>query len=423
MRRHPGGSGRKGHQGDSLTAVKSLLISGAYFPPQTGGISRYMASICATLGREEICCLTGVRLNNGNREREGWPRVYRRPAAFAKAWHAQAPSLALALIQILLRERPGVVQIATTHDGSIGLWLRRRFGLPYMVYAHGNEILGATQSEWEKPRQSLLQASRVLAVSRFTASLVANTGVSPERIEIVHPGCDVDSFRPHQPGSALRERLLGKRRGQSIILSVGNLVSRKGHDMVIRALARLSGSTRELTYLIVGDGPYRSALEELASALGVRDQVVFAGKLAEEELPDAYALCDLFVLTSREQLESCDVEGFGMVFLEANASGKPVVAGRSGGIGDAVVDQETGLLVDPLDPASIAAAVERLLMNHELALRMGELGRERAVREFSWPVVAARIRKILRQVAQEDSRNAALPAESGPRGGPTPIPS
>jgi phosphatidylinositol alpha-1,6-mannosyltransferase len=211
-----------------------------------------------------------------------------------------------------------------------------------------------------------------------------------------------------QPFGTLRQRLLGEWHREHIILSVGNLVSRKGHDMVIRALPRLLDIMGDVTYLIVGDGPHRAELEALALALGVRERVAFAGRVPDEDLPDIYALCDAFVLPSREQLDSCDVEGFGMVFLEANASGKPVVAGRSGGIGDAVLDGETGLLVDPLDPDCIASSIGKLLANPQLASRMGEQGRERAVREFSWPAVAARLRGILRQVVQATSAAHAV---------------
>lgn len=175
-------------------------------------------------------------------------------------------------------------------------------------------------------------------------------GVNPERIQIPHPGCKINTFRPHEPYEETRRRLLSAAHRDKIILSVGNLVSRKGHDMVIRALPRLLDTIGKVRYLIAGDGPYRAELEDLASSLGVQGHVVFAGKVPDADLPDIYSLCDLFVLPSREQPESCDAERFGMVFLEANASGKPVVAGKSGGVGDAVLDGETGLLVEPRNP-------------------------------------------------------------------------
>jgi phosphatidylinositol alpha-1,6-mannosyltransferase len=137
--------------------------------------------------------------------------------------------------------------------------------------------------------------------------------------------------------------------------------------------------------------------------LGVRDRVIFAGRIPDEELPDIYALSDLFVMASREQLETRNVEGFGLVFLEASACAKPVVGGRSGGIPDAVVDGVTGLLVDPHDPEDIAGALARILTNNHLASRLGQQGRSRVVNDFNWARVAGRVQGILQSVLREES--------------------
>jgi phosphatidylinositol alpha-1,6-mannosyltransferase len=169
----------------------------------------------------------------------------------------------------------------------------------------------------------------------------------------------------------------------------------------MRALPRLLKTIPRLKYLVVGDGPHRVALENLASVLGVRDKVVFAGQVPAEDLPDVYALSDVFVMTSRDRLEADDVEGFGLVFLEASACGKPVVGSLCGGISDAVVDGITGLLVNPYDSEAIASALERLLHDRDLAMRLGEQGRSRVVREFNWPRVGDRVHDILETVVEE----------------------
>src|SRR5262249_14775190 len=146
--------------------------------------------------------------------------------------------------------------------------------------------------------------------------------------------------------SQLRMRLLGTRASGPVILTVGSLVERKGQDMIIRALPLIANAVPGVSYLIVGDGPYKANLKTLVTSMGLQDRVVFTGRVSDEELPEFYALSDVFAMPSRACLDSNDVEGFGMVFLEAGATGKPVVAGRSGGIEDAVVDGVTGLLVD-----------------------------------------------------------------------------
>jgi len=172
-------------------------------------------------------------------------------------------------------------------------------------------------------------------------------------------------------------------------------VARKGFDMVIRALPGLRQTIPDVTYLIVGAGPYRDELESLAVATGVRDHVVFAGMIPHKELPDVYALSDVFVMPSREQLEKSDVEGFGLVFLEASSCGKPVVGGRSGGVPEAVEDGATGLLVNPHETEEIAGTLARLLTDTDLAKRLGQEGRRRVVRDFDSARVGDRVHGIL----------------------------
>lgn len=381
--------------------MKSLIISDAYFPPQTGGISTWIASIAGALGSRHACCFTGVALSASDSVAAPKVRIYRRPAAFRKEKHIQAAAFAAAILEIMLRERPQVVQLATAYDGYMGLWLRQWFRIPFIVYAHGNEVLDALRSTWPKPRLSLIQAARVLANSRFTAELVQKVGVPARKVAIIHPGCDIGRFQPFEPTTDLRREILGHRWNSRVILSVGNLVMRKGHDMVIKALPRVMQSVPDVVYLIVGDGPYRTELETLALAGGVRDRVIFAGRVSDQRLPEVYGLSDVFVMPSRERLESCDVEGFGMVFLEASACAKPVVASRSGGTEDAVLNGATGLLVDPLDAGDIAKALTHILRDRDFAVRLGQQGRARVAAEFTWAHVASRVRGVLESVVSE----------------------
>ena len=144
-----------------------------------------------------------------------------------------------------------------------------------------------------------------------------------------------------------------------LLLTVG-LASRKGHDMVIGALPTLLRTVPDVTYVMVGAGP-QGYLDELARELRVRDRVIFTGPVSDELLSAIYGLCDIFVMPSRQDLAQHSVEGFGLVFLEANACGKPVIAGRSGGTDDAVVHGVTGFLVDPDDPDDIATLLETFL--------------------------------------------------------------
>jgi len=389
--------------------MKSLLVSSTYFPPQIGGISSYMGNVALTLGPEHVCCLSGVpALNNDLFGGRGDVRVYRplRRLSDSKSKYSRAAAWGVALLEIMIRERPRVVQLGTIWDYYFGLWLKRWFKLPFVVYAHGNEILAAMKASWPKLRLTLKQADRVLANSHFTAGLLAQIGVAPERIELVYPGCDINHFRPITPQEELKKKLLGTRCKDRVLLTVGGLVARKGHDMVIRALPHVLESVPDITYLIVGDGPYRAQLESLCMSMGVRERVIFAGQMPEEDLPGMYAISDVFVMPSRENLEACDVEGFGMVFLEASACGKPVVGGLSGGIPDAIVDGVTGFLVDPDSPGDVAKAVKRLLGDRDLAADMGKQGHMRIVRDFNWPRIGAQIKEVLETVVREQPKSA-----------------
>ena len=385
---------------NSTRRPRSVLISAKYFPPQIGGISRIMWEVARALGPAEVCVVTGVRADAPSSAVDSGVRVYRRPLAFAQESAWQTLNLAMATAEIAIRERPAVAQLATCEEGYVGLHLDRLFGLPFVIYAHGNEILAAQAGEWHKPRLALQRANRVIANSHFTAGLLRNLGVEPGRIVIVHPGCDIAHYRRATPRPGLRERLLGERTGPTL-LTVGHLVERKGHDTVLKALPAVLRSVPNVTYLIIGDGPYRTDLERLAKSLGVRGNVVFAGRVEAEILPECLAICDAFVMTSRARLDLCDVEGFGLVYLEANACGKPVIGGRSGGVIDAIEHESSGLLVDPLDENDVAQAVTRLLTDRDYAQRLGEQGMQRVRREFTWQHMVERVRAVLADVATE----------------------
>jgi phosphatidylinositol alpha-1,6-mannosyltransferase len=374
--------------------TKSLLVSSVYFPPQVGGISAMMAALFEQLGPDRACCLTGARAPSRVADGRGG-RVYRRPAAFRPPLPRKAIAWSLALAEIITRERPQATQIATIDDGHLGMWLRRWLHLPFLVYAHGNDILRVLEGTWPRQRIQLQAADGIVAVSRFTAGLVEQAGVDRARIHVVHPGCDAERFRPRPVDRVLRERLLGPRAEGRVVLTVGNLVERKGHDVVIQALAQVIRRIPDVTYLVVGEGPHRGDLERLARAAGIRDRVVFAGLVDAADLPGVYALSDVFVMPSRVRPADCDVEGFGLVFLEANACGKPVIGGRSGGIPDAIVDGKTGFLVAPENVADIAERLETVLTDRERAAEMGQQGRARVTAHFSWAGAATQVQDLV----------------------------
>jgi phosphatidylinositol alpha-1,6-mannosyltransferase len=173
-------------------------------------------------------------------------------------------------------------------------------------------------------------------------------------------------------------------------------VARKGQDTVIRALPQVAALVPGVRYVIVGDGPMRSHLADLAAATGVASRVDFRGFAADDDLPVLYAAADVFAMVSRHLAAAGDVEGFGIVYLEANAAGRAVVAGRSGGVEDAVIDGETGVMVDPESIDEVAEALIRLLRDDDLRRRLGEQGRTRVRRDFDRRQQARRLWEVCR---------------------------
>lgn len=282
-------------------------------------------------------------------------------------------SVLWAIWRIVRTERIGVVCIGElVASGWLAGACRQLFGLKTVIYIHGEEISTRTRYDesGQRRRRALAAADGIVAVSRFTReTLISGFGVWPKKIELVSNGVDLVRFapRPRRADLVARYGLAGR----AVLLTVSRLYARKGVDRVIESLPRVIRSLPGIVYLIVGEGSYRPALESLVAFHGLGANVVFAGAVPDYELTDHYSLGDVFIMANREMPDG-ETEGFGLVFLEANACGLPVIAGRAGGSVDAVTDRVNGLVVDGEDVAAIADAVVRLFRDDSLreALRV-----------------------------------------------------
>lgn len=280
-------------------------------------------------------------------------------------------------------------------EGLMGLAIRLRTGVPYLCYAHGEETCFASTSRelgWLSGRV-LRHARFVIANSRNTARILGERwGLPADRIRVLHPGVDVARFAPADRDPAARARLgWGDR---PVVLTVGRLQRRKGHDQMIRALDTIRRAVPDVLYAIVGDGEERPALQELVARQGLGGHVQFLGALDDAAMVACYQQCDLFVLPNRQ--EGQDIEGFGMVLLEAQACGKPVLAGASGGTAETMEIPETGRVVPCEGPAALAAAVVAMLADRRELDRMGRAARRRAVEQFDWDVLGRRAAQLFR---------------------------
>jgi phosphatidylinositol alpha-1,6-mannosyltransferase len=297
-------------------------------------------------------------------------------------------------------------------EGLVAWMLRWRHGLPYLLYAHGEEILSALTSRklaWLLPR-IYRGAAAIIANSQHTKMLLQDIGVNASRIHVIHPGVHVQSF---YTSSEAAQRIRQKHHlgTAPVLLTVGRMQRRKGQDRVIQALPRIRQSLPQVQYVMVGTGEELTSLATLAHELGVQDSVVFAGKVLDQELAAYYAACDVFIMPNR-QIDS-DIEGFGIVYLEAGAAGKPVVGGKSGGTDDAIVDGVTGIRVDGNSSVEIADAVVDLLAVPDRAKAMGLRGRQRVESEFAWDTVVARTRQVTIMIAAEEKAHGERAKRAG----------
>jgi phosphatidylinositol alpha-1,6-mannosyltransferase len=266
-------------------------------------------------------------------------------------------------------------------EGFVALVVARLTRRPVMIYAHGEELTGWGRGNKFKTMCFVMRnADWILSNSDNTRDiLVSLLGVEPRRIVLTYPTVDETRFRPGCSCDDLREAI-GVKGERRLILSVGRLMRRKGFDNVIRTLPLLLKQGVDVEYALIGIGDDMVYLQELADELGVSEHVHFLGHVSYEDLPRWYNACDLFAMPNRDI--DGDTEGFGLVFLEAAASGKPAIAGKAGGTSSAVVDGETGLRVDGENVEEITQATMRLLLDPAEATEMGRKARLRVLENF-----------------------------------------
>jgi phosphatidylinositol alpha-1,6-mannosyltransferase len=303
-----------------------------------------------------------------------------------------------ALRKVWKRWRPRAVVCLNCKVARVPLLMRPLTGWKVAVVAHGMEVTkkGGRLRRRIGLRWVFGSADLTVAVSRYTRDRVIEYGVDPALVRVLPCGVDPDVFRPRD-GARLR-RQLGLE-GRPVVLTLARLVRRKGHDLVIRALAEVRRQIPDATYVVAGTGkePYLNSLRELAGACGVSEAMRFLGRAEEGDLSGLYSASDVYVMVSRSLEGDGNYEGFGITYLEANACGIPVIGADSGGVVDAIVDGQTGYLVPPDDVPALADRLRRLLGDPSLARRLGENGRARVLRELTWDRVADRFLDALEE--------------------------
>ena len=247
---------------------------------------------------------------------------------------------------------------------------------------------------------ALHHADKIIANSEHTRDTLLAMDVNPERVAIIYPGVDVSVFRPGLEVTGLRESL-GIHSDDNLVFSVGRLSRRKGFDQVIRAVARLRAKGINVHYVLAGIGEDRDYLAGIIREHSIQNRVHMIGAVTDQDLPRWLNTCDVFAMPNREI--DGDNEGFGMVFIEAAACGKPVLAGDAGGTGSAVLDGVTGLRADGESLESVTDCLHSLLTNTVKSGEMGRLGLTRVKSEFSWESVSNKTLDLSREMTRSDN--------------------
>jgi len=371
-----------------------ILLVTEWFLPYVGGSVNLFVNTYERYPQGSVHVLTGFPLHEIGVEGPSSPlpttRVNLKRYEFLRPESLlMYARMTLGALRLYRSFRPEVVHCGHIFPEAPVAWvLKRLFGTPYMVYIHGEEAAIQRHYKWKRRLMPRFYnaAEAVIASSRNSVELLEDLGVCKDRIHVIPLGVDPRRFspRPRTEDGELR------------LLSVGRLQPRKGHAHVLQAVARLRERFPRLRYWIAGTGGEEASLRRLSTELGLDDIVRFLGYVPDEELPDLYRSCDLFIMANR-RLSNDDMEGFGIVFLEAAASGLPVVGGITGGVPDAVHDGVNGFLVDTEDIGAIADAVARLLDDPSLRRRMSREGRKWA-EDHSWDLYSQRVLALTNQV-------------------------
>jgi phosphatidylinositol alpha-1,6-mannosyltransferase len=372
--------------------MPTLLVTND-FPPRAGGIQGYLAELAGRLPDGEIVVYA-----------PSWPGAGEHDSAAAYPVHRHPGRLMLPVLSVARR----AAELAR-HHGCDTVWfgaaaplallgptLRRTAGVDRVVAStHGHEV---GWSMLPAARQALRRigghADVVTVVSRYTRRRIAAALGPLAALEHLPPGIDTDRYHP-DPGARQVLRARHRLGDRPVISCVSRLVARKGQDVLITALPEVRRRIPDAALLLVGGGPDANRLRRLAGAAGVAEHVVLTGPVRWDELPAYHAVGDVFALPCRTRGRGLDVEGLGIVLLEAAAAGLPVLAGDSGGAPETVRPGETGEVVPGRDPAAVADALVALLADRDRAAAMGAAGRDWMRRSWAWPGRARRLAGFL----------------------------
>lgn len=407
----------------NTATAKSCLLVANIFAPIHGGSANVYASLCRLSPPHTMIALAARHNYDLNEPIAGWeehdkaccypvhrlellrPPILPPPAnKLISAWRLLSIDFPIAwrlvqkTLQLIKQYNVSVLCIGELNSSAwLGELCRRLTGCRLIYYIHGEEITTRFDagSFGNKRFKYLARADAIVAVSSFTKNALLALGLASNRVHLIENAVDTTRFSPGCIDQSFVQRwnLTGKR----IVVSIGRLIPRKGFDQTIRAWRSVLAEHPDAHLLIIGAGPQRKELEEMIVDNDLQQAVTLTGPLSESDLISAYRSAEFFIMPNRTMPDG-DTEGFGLVFLEANACGRSVIGGRAGGAVEAIKDGETGLLVDGNSVHQISDAIKRLLDDDQLRMQMGQAGLAHA-RANSWTTRAAQFHSLCKSLA------------------------
>jgi phosphatidyl-myo-inositol dimannoside synthase len=366
-----------------------LVISFDYFP-NPGGIAIFMHNICAQLSNlgHRVDIIAKKSGDTNSFDRKQIYNIYRCP--IYKHLSSLVPILKTMMLHV--KNHYDIIILGhfmTTH--AIGAILISELqGIPYVVLSHGND-LDYQISNWIDEIVAnivIKNSSQFLCNSYYVKEKILKKGYRGG-VNIFHPGVDTEKFNPNIDKDEIQIRYANKE--NKIIFTAARLVSYKNIENILRSLVFVIKKIPNITYIIAGEGEQRYNLGNISRDIGIDKYVKFIGYVENDKLPAIYCASDIYVMPSI-------IETFGISFIEANACGKPVIGGQIGGVEDAIVNGETGLLVNPNNIEEIAEAIIKILSDNNLSEKLGKNGRKRAEKEFDWKIKGKEIETLLQNI-------------------------
>jgi phosphatidylinositol alpha-1,6-mannosyltransferase len=376
--------------------VATTLFITNDFGPRAGGIETFIHGLVERLPKGSVIVYTSAQQNSAEFDAK-WLKEYGVEVIRDRSKILlPTPRVIKACKQLIKSQK--LTKVAFGAAAPLGIMARamRRAGAQKIVaLTHGHEVWWAKVPPFSFAIRFMSRhIDAITYLGEYTKGEISKALSKSEVSKLVQiaPGIDVEHFVPTDSSKLRAELGLADK---SVIISVGRLVHRKGQDRLIAALPAIKVAVPNVHLVLVGVGPYQDHLEKLASKLNVVDCVTFIGRINYAELPKYICLGDIFAMPSRSRFFGLEVEGLGIVYLEASACGLPVVGGKSGGAPDAVLIGETGLVVDGTKPAEIAGACIELLNNPELCALMGAAGRAWIIENWRWDFWATKYAALL----------------------------